>query len=281
MAKSQFTVESDEENKTSDRMADLEIKSNLQLLREQEKIALQSIKKLTEQEMTHIEQWLFTLHKTYEDLEYPSLHRVFQATTYFNDEQQLWYEQTETEINNDWSCFCDRLKQHIHDRQKTQINSPSMNHPLLNINETISSENLIDTKFNKYFGMGDARAWLLQTMDQFKQCGLRRLEQLQAIPFLLDDIAYLWYVENTDLITSFEAFGKLFLQQFSYTSSTIQNNIPIKSTISSPTSSIMGTGTLVTTVPDYSSTLHLQRTIADEIIKKPTYFRGSKDDVMD
>ena len=109
MAKSQFTVESDEENKTSDRIADLESKSNLQLLREQEKIALQSIKKLTEEEMIHIEQWLFTLHKTYEDLEYPSSHRVFQATTYFNDEQQLWYEQKKAEINNDWLCFCDRL----------------------------------------------------------------------------------------------------------------------------------------------------------------------------
>ncbi|CAF1562680.1 unnamed protein product, partial [Adineta ricciae] len=28
-------------------------------------------------------------------------------------------------------------------------------------------------------------------MNQFKQCGLRRLEQLQAIPFLLADTAYL------------------------------------------------------------------------------------------
>ncbi|CAF4761890.1 unnamed protein product, partial [Rotaria magnacalcarata] len=26
---------------------------------------------------------------------------------------------------------------------------------------------------------------------------------------------------------------------------------------------------------------HLQQTISDEIIKKPTYFRGSKDDVHD
>ncbi|CAF4695505.1 unnamed protein product, partial [Rotaria magnacalcarata] len=28
-------------------------------------------------------------------------------------------------------------------------------------------------------------------MNQFKQCGLRRLEQLQVIPFLLVDTAYL------------------------------------------------------------------------------------------
>ncbi|CAF1241822.1 unnamed protein product [Rotaria sordida] len=68
---------------------------------EQEKIVLQSIKKLTEEEMTHIDQWLSALHNVYEDLKYPTSHRVFQATTYFNDEQQLWYEQTKAEINND------------------------------------------------------------------------------------------------------------------------------------------------------------------------------------
>ncbi|CAF3197308.1 unnamed protein product [Rotaria sp. Silwood2] len=56
-----------EEQKTCDRMAQLDIKSNLQLLREQEKVALQSIKKLTEEEMIHIDQWLSVLHKTSED----------------------------------------------------------------------------------------------------------------------------------------------------------------------------------------------------------------------
>ncbi|CAF4297677.1 unnamed protein product [Rotaria sp. Silwood2] len=131
-----------EEPKTCDRMAQLDIKSNLQLLREQEKVALQSIKKLTEEEMIHIDQWLSVLHKTYEDWEYPSSHRVFQAVTYFNDEQKLWYEQIKFEINNDWSCFCDRLKQHIQDRQKVQIHPPSMNHPLSDINEIT-----IDGKF--------------------------------------------------------------------------------------------------------------------------------------
>ncbi|CAF1512523.1 unnamed protein product [Rotaria sordida] len=46
-------------------------------------------------------------------------------------------------------------------------------------------------------------------MNQFKQYGLRRLERVQAIPFLLIDEAYLW---------------KLFLQQYLSTSSTKQNN---------------------------------------------------------
>ncbi|CAF1430307.1 unnamed protein product, partial [Rotaria sp. Silwood1] len=33
--------------------------------------------------------------------------------------------------------------------------------------------------------------------------------------------------------------------------------------------------------PNFLPTSHLQQTIIDEIIKKPTYFRGSKDDVHD
>ncbi|CAF1299198.1 unnamed protein product [Rotaria sordida] len=218
-------------------------------------------------EMIQIDQWLSILYNTYENLEYPSSLRVFQPTTYFNDEQQLWYEQTKAEINNDWSHFCDRLKRHIQDRQKTPINSSSMNHSLPDINEITSLENLIDTKFIKYSGIGDAKAWLLQTMNQFKQHGLRRIEQFQSISFLLIDEAYLRYVGHIDLITNFESFSKLLLQQYSSTSLPTQNNIPIEVDASS------------ISISSSSSTTHLQRTIADEIIKKPTYFRGSKDDV--
>ena len=50
-----------------------------------------------------------------------------------------------------------------------------------------------------------------------------------------------------------------------------------------PTSSTVGTGFISeSTVPDYSSTCHIyNEQLADEIIKKPTYFRGSQDDVHD
>ncbi|CAF4217892.1 unnamed protein product, partial [Rotaria sordida] len=89
MSTPQSTSELVEEQKTCDLMPQLEIKSNLQLLRDQEKMALQSNNKLTEEEMVHIDQWLSVLHKTYEELEYPSSHHVFQTTTYFNDEHQL------------------------------------------------------------------------------------------------------------------------------------------------------------------------------------------------
>ncbi|CAF4677427.1 unnamed protein product, partial [Rotaria magnacalcarata] len=72
-----------------------------------------------------------------------------------------------------------------------QMNPSPVNHSLSNNNDMLSFESLIDTKFIKYSGIGDATDWLLQTMNQFKQCGLRRLEQLQVIPFLLVDTAYL------------------------------------------------------------------------------------------
>lgn len=250
-----------------------EIKPKLQSFREQEQAALQSIPKLNNDEMSKIDQWLSNLLKTYEDLEYPIPLRVFQATMYFNDELKNWYEQVNIEIKNDWLCFCDRLKQHIQECIKVRIDSSSTNssstiNSSLKTDETVSLENLIDTQFIKYSGTGDAKAWLLQTMNQFKKCGLCRIEQLQAISFLLIDEAYLWYVECAVSITSFELFCKLFLQQFTSTP------LPHENTT-------VGTVTTSSTVPGYLSTSHVQQTISNEIIKNPTYFRGSKDDVQE
>ena len=110
MSTSQAPLELTEEKKLGDQKAQKETKSKLQSFREHEKTSLQSISKLTEEEMDSIDQWLLVLYKMYEELEYPPPHRVYQATTYFNDELQSWYEQIKNEINNDWSCFCNRLK---------------------------------------------------------------------------------------------------------------------------------------------------------------------------
>ncbi|CAM4979063.1 unnamed protein product [Rotaria socialis] len=128
----------------------------------------------------------------------------------------------------------------------SQSNSSTVNHSLSNNNDILSFEYLIDTKFNKYSGVGDAKEWLSQTMNQSKQCGLRRLEQLQAIPFLLVDIAYLWYVEHIDLIISFEIFSKLFLQKFTSTSLPTQDIPP------------SDTDKALTVVTNSSGTSHLQ-----------------------
>ncbi|CAF1454591.1 unnamed protein product [Adineta ricciae] len=105
-------------------------------------------------------------------------------------------------------------------------------------------------------------------MNQFKLYQIRRDDQLEAMPLLLVDEAYLWLVENIEAIPNFEVFTKLFLGQFA-------------STATPTASSTKGTVAPVTVVPDHSPASHLQRTIADEIIKRPTYFRGSQDDVHD
>ena len=210
--------------------------------------------------------WLFTLNKLYDDRKYTPSQRITYTIPLLNEEQKVWYEQNKDEIKDDWTFFCERLDQITSNQKLIRMNN-ALNDTLVLNNTTVTDlEELIDTKFNKYSGIGEAKNWLLQTMNQFKACGLRRDDQCEAIPLLLEGDAYVWYAENGDVIHNFETFSKLFLQQF-------------KSTTSSSVDPLVGTGTTIATVPDNSSTLHLQRTMADEIIKRPTYFRGSKDDV--
>ena len=223
---------------------------------------------LSEGEKIDMGKWLSTLNKLYDDRTYSPSQRIIYTVSLLDDEQKSWYEHDKDEIKDDWTLFCERLEQNTHNYKPAGTNVLFNDTSVLNNTAVVVLEELIDSKFNKYLGVGDAKDWLLQTMNQFKACGLRRDDQFEAIPLLLEGDAYLWYAENSDGILKFETFTKLFLQQY-------------KSTTSSPTSFIVGTGTLVTTVPDHLSTSHLQRTIADDIIKKPTYFRGSQDDVHD
>ena len=100
MSASQSILELSEKQNNCNYAAPVENKNNLQSLRMQEKIALQSIHKLTPEEMVQIDQWLSVLYKTFDELEYPPLYRVLlQATTYFNDELQVCYGTTKDEIN--------------------------------------------------------------------------------------------------------------------------------------------------------------------------------------
>lgn len=222
----------------------------------------------TEEERNSTDKWLSILNQVYDDLNYSPSQRIAYTVKFLNEEQKLWYEQNKDEIDDDWISFCERLKQNSFSHKTIPTTASPINSLMLNNTGSIVLEDLIDAKFNKYSGVGDAKNWLLQTMNQFKTCGLRRGDQFDAIPLLLEGEAYLWYADNSDVISNFETFSKLFLQQF-------------KSSTLSTTTSIEGTGTVVTTVPDQSFITHLQRTVADEIIKKPTYFRGSQDDVHD
>ena len=110
--------------------------------------------------------------------------------------------------------------------------------------------------FVKYSGEGDGETWLLQMLRQFQRQDFSRSDRYQAIPFLLEDSAYLWYVQNERVIINFESFSKLFLRQFSIKSNSVEEINP-------------------------SLTSSLSMTMAREIIKSPSYFRDSRDDVIE
>ena len=224
----------------------------------------------TEDVQAETNRWLSLVQRIYDDMNYSSEQRISYTVQNLSEEQKIWYEKNKNEINNDWELFRERLKQHLSDQKPIRATAQPNNTSILTNNEEIILEEFIDEKFEKYSGVGDAKNWLLRTLNQFKVTGLRRDDHVAAIPLLLDGDAYLWYADVSDTIFNFEIFTKLFLHQF-------------KSTTTPPTSPIEGTGAPVPTlpVPGYSPTSHLQRTVADEIIKKPTYFSGSKDDVHD
>jgi hypothetical protein len=229
---------------------------NWEALRDYEQKRLKSIKILTEEEMINIDQWLLNLYSMYEELRYPLSLRVYHTTTYFQEEEKKWYELEKSEMGDDWSCFCKMLKQYI--PRRLNINSEDNKKDQLksSMNELMHLEQIIHDQFIKYSGTGDPEKWLLQTIQRFKQYQLSSADQFRIIPLLLEDLAYIWYIKNEQAIISFESFGRLLLQQFSLNvPSTLENN----STFTS----------------------QLSVTMAREIIKTPTYFRGSKDDVLD
>jgi transcriptional regulator of heat shock response len=256
-------------------------------LRNHEICTLQSIKKLTSDETINIEQWLATLHDAFEHLQYPPLHRVTQAITYLDDDYVTWYDQAKNEINNDWTCFSDLLKRHAHGQSMTNMDSLTKQDRQQRFNTTTSLENLIDNQFIKYSGVGNAEDWLLQTMKQFKQHELNRIEQFMSIPLLLEDKAYLWYAGQDGSINTFEAFCKVFLQQFvstipttSHTDSSLASS-KVLADVTDRVSILADTMASSIIVSRTAPVTHLQQTIADELIKKPSYFRSSKDDVHD
>ncbi|CAF4004872.1 unnamed protein product, partial [Rotaria sordida] len=113
--------------------------------REYEQQRLESIKLLTEEEMSNIDQWLLDLHQVYEELRYPMSRRIWQTITYLQDEERIWYEQEKQEIKNDWRYFCKKLKQHIFSRLK--INTmPTKDHHLSSVNNMTQVELFPSTK---------------------------------------------------------------------------------------------------------------------------------------
>ncbi|CAF4336155.1 unnamed protein product, partial [Rotaria sordida] len=147
---------------------------------------------LAEEERIDADKWLSILNQVYDDLNYSPSQRIDYTIKFLNEEQKAWYEQNKDEVKDDWTLFRERLKQNSSNYKLTRTTAPSINISTLNNTEVVVLEDLIDAKFDKYSGVGDAKNWLLQTMNQFKACGLRRDDQIEAIPLLLEDDAYLW-----------------------------------------------------------------------------------------
>ncbi|CAF3056064.1 unnamed protein product, partial [Rotaria sp. Silwood2] len=116
------------------------------------------------------------------------------------------------EINGDWTRFCERLKQYASNRKENPVNISTTDSSMLSNTDSVMLEELIDAKFSNYSGIGDAKTWFLQTMNQFKETRLRRADQFSAIPFLLEGDAYFWYAEHAETIYNLEKFSKMFLQ---------------------------------------------------------------------
>ncbi|CAF1408776.1 unnamed protein product [Rotaria sordida] len=110
--------------------------------------------------------------------------RILAEEERIDEEQKAWYEQNKDEIKNDWTLFRERLEQNSSNHKLIRTTAPSINTLILNNTRRVVLEDLIDAKFDKYSGVGDAKNWLLQTMKQFKACGLRRDDQFEAIPLL-------------------------------------------------------------------------------------------------
>lgn len=256
------------EQKPTDKEKQSTIITQAQVTDIQDERIRRCIRIIVDEAQGDIEQWLSMLDKFYDGWKYSSTQRIEYTIPILNEEQQLWHEQHREEIQDNWTFFCEQLKLNAVNLKPTQAVTQSIESTASNGPEAITLEEMIDSKFEKYSGVGDPKRWLLYTMNQFKTCGLRRDDQFDAIPLLLEGDAYIWYVENSEAISNFELFSKLLLQQFKLTES--KQTISTRDTVAS-----------AVTVPDNLSTSHLHRTVADDIIKRPTYFRGSQDDVYD
>ena len=122
---------------------------------------------LGEEERIDADKWLSILNQVYDDLNYSPSQRIAYTVKFLNEEQKTWYEQNKDEIKDDWTSFRERLKQNSSNHKSIRTTAPLINNSTLNNTEVVVLEDLIDAKFEKYSGVGDAKNWLLQIMNQF------------------------------------------------------------------------------------------------------------------
>ena len=215
---------------------------NWDAYREYEEQKLGSIKLLTGEEMSNIDQWLLDLHQVYEELRYPISRRIWQTIIYLQDDERLWYEQEKQEIKNDWTYFRKRLKQHIYDRLKVVTTSPKECHSSsvidmtrmarfssnlsssIEVNSSLSSALSITMareiiKSPTYFrgAKDDVIEWLEKLEHRFTMANWNDELKLQYISIHLQEDAYRWWNQSSAKIKNWSHFVEAIKQAFGST----------------------------------------------------------------
>ena len=115
------------------------------------------IRAITEGGRIDIEKWLSTLDKFYDEWNYSSSQRIAYTVSILNEEQKTWYEQNKSEIKDDWTLFYEQLKQNTSNLKSIRTTVPSADTSTFNNIEVVELEEIIDAKFDKYSGIGDAK----------------------------------------------------------------------------------------------------------------------------
>ena len=215
---------------------------NWDAYREYEEQKLGSIKLLTEEEMLNIDQWLLELHQVYEELRYPISHRIWQTIIYLQDDKRLWYEHEKQEINNDWTYFCKKLKQHIYDRLKV-VTTPSkechsssvsdmtrMGRLSSNLSSSIEVDSSLSSalsitmareiiKSPAYFrgAKDDVIEWLEKLEHRFTMANWNDELNLQYMSIHLQKDAYRWWNQASAKIKNWSHFAEVIKQAFGST----------------------------------------------------------------
>ena len=72
------------------------------------------------------------MNQVYDDLNYSPSQRIAYTVKFLNEEQKAWYEQNKDEIKDDWTLFCERLKQNSSNHKSIRTTTPSINTSTLN-----------------------------------------------------------------------------------------------------------------------------------------------------
>lgn len=222
----------DEERESSSVCSNLNMLRSWEAYREYEQQRLESVKLLTSEEMTKIDQWLLDLHQIYEEVHYPMANRIWQTISYLEEEERAWYAKVKDEIRNDWFQFGKKLKQHINEKGSEIKEIPPQVRNLPRVDNAIQvdqyylnrattaeaklslSSNIAATvareiiKSPTYFrgSKDDVIDWLKRLEQRFKMAEWNDELKLKYISVHLQEDAYCWWSRQSTKFTSWSSF---------------------------------------------------------------------------